>query len=248
MNKLSSFLLCMAVPFCATIASAQSSPAPINLGTAGNFAVLSSAGVTNTGPSIIVGDLGTYPDTSCTGFARIPCTGAGGQVTGTIEIDNTIAQKAEADLLTAYNDAKGLPHGRGTFLLGGGENLGGKTLVPGLYTSPSSLSISAGQTLRLAGNRNSVFIFQVGSSLTLAAGAKMVLIGGVNPANIFWQVTSSATMSTTCVFYGTIMSEAGVTLATGTTLNGRALALNASVTLESNDVTAPAVRTQRQGN
>lgn len=237
MNKISSFLFCAVFTLCATVASAQSSPAPINLGTAANFAVLSSATVTSTGNTVIVGDIGIYPGTSCTGI--LPCDAGPGQVSGSIEINNSIAKKAEADLLIAYNDAKGLPAGRGTFLFKVPTDLGGKTLVAGLYTATSTLQIAAGETLTLAGNKNSVFIFQVGSGLSLAANAKMVLVGGVKLANIFWQVTSAATMSTNNVFFGTIMSYSGVTMAAGSTLDGRALALDAGITFIDNTVTDP---------
>jgi hypothetical protein len=120
-------------------------------------------------------------------------------------------------------------------------NLGGLTLTPGLYKSTSSLEISSGDlTLDAQGNANAVFIFQIASTLTTTAGRQVILSGGAKAANIFWQVGSSATLGTTSVVKGTIMADQSITLATGATLDGRALARIAAVTMDSNTVTIPA--------
>ena len=215
----------------ANYAAAQVGPATVFLGTAGTFAVLAYAGVTNTGNSVVVGDVGTYPTPSCTGLPT-PCTGNGpGQVNGTIDDADVVAQHAQASLLIAYNDAKG----RTTAPTTVAGDLGGRTLTPGLYKSTSTLAITGTLTLDGAG----VYIFQVGSALNIATGGTVVLSGGATADNVFWQVGSSAALGTTADFQGTIMALASVTLGTGARLNGRALALNGDVTLESNSVTVP---------
>jgi hypothetical protein len=213
-------------------AAAQAGPATVFLGTAGTFAALSYAGVTNAGPSVVNGDLGTYPIASCTGLPT-PCTGNGpGQVNGTIYAADVVAQTAQAALLIAYNDAKG----RTTAPIAvNAADLGGRTLTPGLYKSTSTLAITGQLTLNGAG----VYIFQVGSALLVNTSATVVLSGGATADNVFWQVGSSASLGTTADFQGTIMALASVTLGTGARLTGRALALNGDVTLLSDSITVP---------
>jgi len=221
-------VLCLAT---ANYAAAQAGPPTVFLGSAGTFAVLSYAGVTNAGPTVVTGDLGTYPILSCTGLPT-PCTGNGpGQVNGTIDSGDVIAQHAQASLLIAYNDAKG----RTTNPIGVAGDLGGMTLTPGLYKSATTLALTGTLTLDGAG----VYIFQIGTGLTVNTGATVVLSGGATADNVFWQVGSAATLGTTADFKGTIMAGTTVTLATGARLNGRALALNASVTMDANNITIP---------
>jgi hypothetical protein len=120
-------------------------------------------------------------------------------------------------------------------------NIGGLTLAPGLYKSTSSLAISSGDlTLDAQGDANAVFIFQIASTLTTTPGRQVILSGGAQAKNIFWQVGSSATLGTTTIFKGTIMADQSITLNTGATLDGRALARIGAVTLDSNTVTKPA--------
>ena len=215
----------------ANYAAAQAGPATVFLGSAGTFAVLGAAGVTNAGPTVVTGDLGTYPTASCTGLPT-PCTGNGpGQVNGTIDAADVIAQHAQASLVIAYNDAKG----RTTNAIGVAGDLGGRTLTPGLYKSATTLAITGTLTLDGPG----VYIFQMGTGLTVNTGAMVVLAGGATADNIFWQVGSAATLGTTADFKGTIMAGTTVTIANGARLNGRALALTASVTLDSNNITIP---------
>ncbi len=200
------------------------------LGAAGNFAVLAGSTVTNTGATSVTGDLGVSPGTAVTGFPP-------GTIVGTRHAGDPTAAQAIADLTTAYNDAAG----RTLCPVTVAGNLGGQTLTPGLYKSTSSLAISSGDlTLDAQGDANAVFIFQMASTLTTTAGRQVILSGGAKSANVFWQVGTSATLGTTSVFQGTILADQSITLNTGATLNGRALARIAAVTLDSNTIVKPA--------
>jgi hypothetical protein len=207
-----------------SIAVSQS-PTPVSLGSAATFAILASSTVTNTGSTTINGDVGVSPGTGLTGAPT---------VNGMIHLGDTVAAHAQLDLTTAYNDAAGRTVG--AILVAG--NLGGQTLTPGLYKSTSSLEISSGNlTLDAQGDTNAVFIFQMGSTLTTTSGLQVILSGNARASNIFWQVGSSATFGTTSVFKGTIMALASITLTTGATLDGRALARTGAVTLDGNTIT-----------
>ena len=200
------------------------------LGAAANFAILAGSTVANTGPTIINGDLGLSPGSAVTGFPP-------GVVNGAQHVADTTADQAKLDLTVAYNDAAG----RTVAPVSVAGNIGGLTLPPGLYKSTSSLEISSGDlTLDAQGDANAVFIFQIASTLTTTAGRQVVLSGGAKAANVFWQVGTSATLGTTTIFKGTIMADQAITLQTGATLDGRALARIAAVTLDSNIVTIPA--------
>ncbi|HXJ57139.1 MAG TPA: ice-binding family protein, partial [Verrucomicrobiae bacterium] len=225
---------------------ATAGEAPVALGSAGTFAVLAGSTVTSTGGSMVNGDLGVSPGTAVTGF--LP-----GVVNGAIHAGDAIAAQAQLDLTSAYNDAAGRTVGAITLA----GNLGGQTLTPGLYKSTSSLEISSGDlTLDAQGDANAVFIFQMGSTLTTTAGRQVILSGGAQAANIFWQVGSSATLGTTSVMKGNILALASITLTTGATLEGRALARTAAVTLDANtvglgipaDTTAPTVSSTDPAN
>ncbi len=223
MNKLSPFFLCATLSI-----SLQGAQLPIALGAAGNFSVLGASTVTNTGPSVITGDLGVSPGTAVTGFPP-------GQVTGgAIHSADGPAGLAQGDLTAAYNDAAGRQIPASV-----AGDLGGLTLAPGLYKSTSTLGITGILRLDGQGNPNSVFIFQVGSGLTTASGSQVILQGGAQAANVFWQVGSSATLGTNSIFNGTILAQASVSLLTGAALNGRALARTAAVTLDSNTIVNP---------
>ena len=203
---------------------------PVVLGTAGNFAVLAGSTVTNTGNTVVNGNLGVSPGTAVTGFGP-------GIVLGTINAGNAAAATAQNDLTAAYVDAAGRSC-PGPALPG---DIGGTTILPGVYCNATSVGITGTVTLNGNGNPNAVFIFQIGSTLTTAAtNSNVNLIGGAQAANVFWQVGSSATLGTTTSFSGTIMAQASVTLNTGAALNGRALARTGAVTLANNAITVPA--------
>jgi len=152
-----------------------------------------------------------------------------------MHLTDPIAAQAQLDLTTAYNYAAGV---QGAAVLPG--DMSGLTFTPGVYKTSSTVMLSAGNvTLDAQGNANAVFIFQVGSTLTTLGSTQVILAGGAQAKNIFWQVGSSATLGTNSVFKGTIMSLQSITLDTGASLQGRALARNGAVTLDSNTVTAP---------
>ena len=212
-----------------TTAATTAGQEGIVLGASAGFAVLAGSTVTSTGGTTVNGDLGVSPGTAVTGFGP-------GLVNGAVHAGDTAAAQAQLDLTTAYNDAAGRTVGAVTVA----GNLGGRTLTPGLYKSTSSLEISSGDlTLDAQGNANAVFIFQIASTLTTTVGRQVILSGGAKAANVIWQVGSSATLGTTSVFKGNILALTAITLTTGATLDGRALARNAAVTLDSNTVTAP---------
>jgi len=190
------------------------------LGTAGNYAVLAGSTITNTGPSWITGKVGLSPGKAITGFP--PGT------SGHRDIANGAALQAKNDLITAYNDAAGATPF--TTITG---NIGNRTLVAGTYKTTGALS----GTLVLSGG--GVYIFQQPSTLVTASSSRVVLTNGAQPCDVFWQVTSSATIGTASQMVGTIMALASITMTTGATLNGRALARNAAVTLDTNRIIQP---------
>ena len=195
-------------------------PTTVELNSCLYFTVLAGASITSTGPGIVDGDVGLNPGTS----QGIPTA----QVNGTIYVNESVSALAQTDLTTAYNDAVG----RSTDRITVSGDIGGQTLVPGLYTSSSSLGITG--DLTLAGGSNDVWIFQIGSTLTTAAGvgpqSRVVLTGGAQAKNVFWQVGSSATIGTHSVFIGTILAQDSITLDTDSVLDGRALARTGTVT------------------
>ncbi|MFN2389860.1 MAG: ice-binding family protein, partial [Actinomycetota bacterium] len=208
---------------------AVAQPAPVDLGTAGSFAVLAGTTVTNTGTTSVDGDLGVSPGTAVTGFPP-------GQVNGTIHRGDAVAAQAQSDLTVAYNSAAG----RACDFVLTGSDLGGMTLTPGVYCFASSAQLTGTVTLDAQGDPSAVFIFQIGSTLTTASGSSVNLINGASACNVFWQVGSSATLGTGTSFAGNILALTSITAQTGTTVQGRLLARNGAVTLDTNVVDASA--------
>lgn len=197
-----------------------------SLGTAQSFAVLGGSTVTNTGPSVVTGDLGVSPGTAITGFPP-------GIVNGTIHSADAVALQAQNDVTTQYN---ALASAACTADLTG-QNLGGLTLTPGVYCFSSSAQLTGILTLNAQGNANATFVFKTGSTLTTASGSSVVLINGGNPCGVAWQIGSSATLGTTTAFIGNLIALTSITLNTGADIIGRALARNGAVTLDTNDIT-----------
>jgi len=210
---------------------ATAAQAPVALGSAGTFAILAATTVTTIPTTTINGDLGVSPGNTVTGAPM---------VNGTTHLGDPAAAQAQLDLTTAYNNAAGRTLGS----VGVSGNLGGLTLTNGLYSSTSSLAISSGDlTLDGLGDANAVWIFQMASTLTTTSGRQVILTGGAQAANIFWQVGSSATIGTTSVFKGTILAYTSITMNSGATLDGRALARNGAVALDANTITVPTTGT-----
>jgi hypothetical protein len=215
-------LVCSAGP---AMAAAAAAPAPVPLGTAATFAVLAASTVTNTGPTVLKGDLGLSPGTAITGFPP-------GHVNGTVHAADTFALQAQNDLNTAYNNAAGRP---ATATIP--TELGGTTVTPGVYNSAAgTFGITGTLTLNAQGNPNAVFIFQAASTLITASASNVKLANGAKAANVFWQVGSSATLGTNSAFKGNIMALASITVTTGVTIKGRALARTAAVTLDTDTI------------
>jgi hypothetical protein len=207
----------------ASLTAALASTAP-GLGTATSFAVLAGQTVTNTGSTVVTGDLGVSPGTAVTGSPT---------VSGTTYTDSAPqAISAKNDLTTAYGIAASSPCNFNKT----NQNLGGLTLTPGTYCQTTAPTLTG--TLTLSGN--GIFIFQIGSTLVTAPGATVSLTNGAQPCNVFWQVSSSATLDTTTTFVGTIMALTDIQLKTGASIiAGRALAQTGAVTLDTNQITAP---------
>jgi hypothetical protein len=211
---------------CFLTVSSLSYAGPISLGTAATFGVLGASTVTNTGPSVINGDLGLYPGTSITGFPP-------GIVHGTIHDTDAVAMGAQVDALTAYGVLAGLPPNADLT----SQDLGGQTLLPGVYKFDTSAQLTGQLTLNFEGLSNQVVVFQIGSTLTTGSASSVLLTNPGNGDRVYWQVGSSATLGTTTEFYGTIIADASITLNTGATITcGNAIALTGAVTMDTNTV------------
>ncbi|MGA2030323.1 MAG: ice-binding family protein [Verrucomicrobiota bacterium] len=205
--------------FMATHRTLAAGPAPIDLRSAAHFTILATATTTTTGGGIINGDVGLSP----AGSQGIPP----GQINGTIYNGGPIAAQAQLDLNSAIIAASPaqLPGGSNV-----GDELGGKTLVAGVYQSPSGAYAITSVDLTLHGGPNDVWVFQMASTLTVDVGRKVILTGGAQARNIFWQVGSSATLGTSSVFEGTIMAYASITMNASSTMDGRAMVQTGAVT------------------
>jgi hypothetical protein len=214
-----------------TTAATACAASPVPLGSAANFKILAGSTVTSTGPTTIAdGNLGLSPGSAVTGFPP------GTLVPPAVQhVTDPTAAQAQLDLTTAYNYAAGVQEGA---VLAG--DMSGLTFTPGVYKTSSTVMLSAGNvTLDAQGDPNAVFLFQIASTLTTLGSTQVILAGGAQSQNIFWQVGSSATLGTNSVMYGTILALQAITLDTGATLHGRALARNAAVTLDSSIVDDP---------
>jgi len=212
--------------------AAQANAAIVDLGSAADFAALGASTVTNTGPTHLDGNIGVWTGTAITGFFGTNENDGPGTFSGTSHQGDPVAQQAQADALVAYNDLAGLAMTQNQT----GIDLGGLTLAPGVYTFNTSAALTG--TLTLAGKGD--YVFQIGSTLTTADGSSVIFSDGADPYNdVFWQVGSSATLGLGTDFGGNIIALQSVTLNTGATLNGRAIALNGAVALDTNTIVIP---------
>jgi len=206
---------------------AAAAPRPVPLGTADSFAVLAGSGITDTGTTVITGDLGTYPTPTITGTGLLI-------IHGKKHAGDSVTQSAKTDLVRAYNKAAG--KGPTTPIT---ADLGGQNLSPGVYNSASSIGLTGTLTLNAHGDADAIFVFKAGSTLTTASASDVKLVNGAQSCNVYWQIGSSATLGTGSNLRGTILALESITLTTGATVDGRVLARNGAVTLDTNTITKP---------
>jgi hypothetical protein len=211
---------------CVIVAAVAAQASPVGLGTAQPFVVLAGSTVTNTGPSVLNGDLGVAPGTALVGFG-LPAV-----VNGATHAADGVAAQAQLDLTTAYDVAAAQPVSPANDLTG--TDLGNRILTAGAYKFSSSAQLTGALTLNAQGDPNAQFVFEVGTTLTTASASSVVLVNGASPCNVYWQVTSSATLGTTTAFQGNLMALASISLNNGATVIGRLLARNGAVTLINN--------------
>ncbi len=218
------FLITTAI---AVFAGSQVQAKAQSLGTAQSFAVLGGSTVTNTGSSVVSGNLGVSPGSAITGFPP-------GTVVppSTLHAADAVAGQAQSDLTIAYNSLAGMACN--TDLTG--QDLGGLTLTAGVYCFSSSAQLTGVLTLDAQGVGDALFVFQIGSTITTASNSSVLLTNGGQACNVFWQVGSSATLGTDTAFVGNILALTSITLNTGADVSGRALARNGAVTMDTNHV------------
>src|SRR5579864_79078 len=192
-----------------------------------SFAVLGGSTVTNTAtPTTVNGNLGVSPGSAVTGFPPGIVTG------GTIHAADAVAAQAQSDLTTTYNNLANTACNTNLT----GQDLGGKTLTPGVYCFSTSAQLTGTLTLDAQGNPNALFVFKIGSTLTTASASSVLLINGGSSCGVFWQVGSSATLGTGTALLGSIVALTSITLDTGASVSGRVLARNGAVTLDDSHV------------
>jgi hypothetical protein len=205
--------------------------APVDLGTVKPFVVLGGTTVTNTGPSVLNGDLGVSPGTALTGF------GFPAVVNGATHATTEVAAKAQADLTVAYDVAAGQAVAPADDL--SGADLGNRKLAPGAYRYTSDALLTGALTLDAEGDPNAQFVFLIGSALKTESASSVVLVNGASACNVYWQVGSSADLGTTTAFQGSLMALTSISLKAGATVIGRMLARNGQVSLDDNVLTRP---------
>lgn len=200
--------------------------ASVDLGAALSFRVLAGSGITFTGPTTVFGDIGSSPTPSITGLENLT-------LIGTNHAGDAFTQFGKASLVVAFADAQGRTP---STIFPAPYDLGGDILLPGVYKDASSFEINGTLVLDAQGDPNAMWIFQAGSSLTTATGSSILLTGGAQASNIFWQIGSSATLGTDSLFAGNLMALTSISSNTGAFVDGRLLAINGAVTLQSNGV------------
>ncbi|EAT76455.2 hypothetical protein SNOG_16083 [Parastagonospora nodorum SN15] len=200
--------------------------AQFDLGTASSFLVIASSAITNTGSTIIDGQIAVFPNnaSSVTGFPS-----------GTVIASSDISSRAKEDARAAYIAARSLYPTKDIT----GQDLGGQLLTPGTYFASSSVGITGALILDGKKVKDAQFVFQIGSTLKTAKSSSLVLINGAQASNVVWQIGSSATLGIGTAFQGNIITQDSITLVTGTTVNGGLYALTGAITLDTNRITAP---------
>ncbi|MDB4978206.1 MAG: hypothetical protein JWM56_392 [Candidatus Peribacteria bacterium] len=220
------FVSATAVALTGGAVALAASPSAVNLRSAGDYVLMAGAAITSTSTTTVTGNLGLSPGTAVTGFGP-------GVIAGVQHIGDTAAATAQGDLTTAYNDAAGRPADATL-----GTELGGTTIAPGVYVSASgTFEITGNVTLDAKGDPNAVFIFQTATTVVTASSSQVILAGGAQACNIFWQAGSSTTIGANSIFKGNILALASVTLNTGASVDGRVLARNGSITMQANTIT-----------
>jgi hypothetical protein len=202
---------------------------PITLGAAANYVILAGSTITNTGATTICGNLGLSPGSSVTGAPVLACGGVS-------DVDDLAAVAAKAALSSAYTQSAGLAS---TITLPAGADIGGLTLYPGVYGDSGVLNIGSNVTLDARGNPCAIFIFQVAGGLTASnPGVQVILAGGAQASNVYWQVAGVTALGVSVSFVGTIMDATAISMGAGAKLTGRALA-ETEVSLSSDSITQP---------
>lgn len=204
--------------------------ADADLGTAASFAVLAASTITNTGATVVTGDLGLSPGTVVTGFPP-------GTVAGTTHVADAVALRAKDDARTAYGVAAALPVTQTV-----SADLGGRTLGPGVYAGPT-LGLTGTLSLDAGGDPAAAFVLRAASTLTTASASRVLLLNGASACNVTWVVGSSATLGTTSSLAGTVLASTSITATTGATVSGRLLADTGAVTLDTNTISRPVCTT-----
>jgi hypothetical protein len=203
---------------------------PITLGTAANYVVLAGSTITNTGTSTLCGNLGLSPGSSVTGAPVMACLGVS-------DIDDPAVVIAKTDLSTAYTQASNLTS---TNTITAGSDIGGQTLFPGVYADSGVLNIGSNVTLDAEGNPCAIFVFQVAGGLTAStAGVQVILTGGAQASNVYWQVAGVSALGASVSFAGNILDATSISMGSNAELTGRALAETGQVALSSNTITKP---------
>lgn len=206
---------------------ASAAVAPVPFGTAGGFVVLAGAGITASGESTINGDFGSFPANVLSGTGTVTVNGAS-------HLGDRVADRAQGDAQDAYVNASSQEPASPV-----AADLGGQTLAPGIYNQAEPMLVTGVLTLDAQGDPNAAWVFQAGSGLTVAPGGSVSLVNGAQSCNVLWQVAGSAGLGAGVSFNGAIIASSSVALAAGTTLAGRAFALNGAVTLDRSTITLP---------
>jgi len=202
---------------------------PVDLASAATYAVLGSSTVTNTGPTVIDGDLGVSPGTA---YTRFP---PGTVINGTIHASDAASSQAMTDAAAVYNRLASETFTQDL----SGQDLGSRTLTPGVYFFSTTAQLTGILTLDAGNDPNARFDFRIGSTLGSSVGSQVVLIDGAQAANVYWQVGTSMTLLSSSLLKGTVLASSSIVMGTGATVDGRLIALNGAITLDSNDVTVP---------